>query len=291
MPMLAFAAARWSTRNRMRTPRDRLRAHLAIGWGIVLIGPVCRSLLYVFQVPQPTSLPLAHLEFFGFGLVTAGYAVATRIGVELPRPIAWLRDNTAVAYGLVLVPVAVLVAIALVFHAGTVNGVWADGSRQDQLRFFPYLAAIILLMTAATLGRPNAPGNHWLSSRWFKPLSALALHIYLWHQLVLGIMNRAFGGLDKVDLGSKFVTGFVIVIGALAGSILVAWMSQPITDWPYQRYRARHGHLRAEGADEPAAFEGHGPVVHPGRVGPQARRATGSNGSPISGPVPRETQG
>src|SRR5690606_7772215 len=109
-------------------------------------------------------------------------------------------------------------------------------------------AAIFLLMTAAALGSAGARANRFLSASWFKGLSGLALHIYLWHQLVLGIMNLQFGGLDKADLGSRFVTGFGLVVVALGGSIIVAKMSQPLTDWPYERYRARHGRSRGRGA-------------------------------------------
>lgn len=245
MPVMAFAVARWSGKRRLKKPADRLRAHIALGWGMVFFGPLFRTLLYAADVPAPTSLPLSHLEFFGFGVVVAGYTVGMRMGIAPPSFFRWVRRNTTAAYALVLVPAVALALIAEVWGDGT--GLWQDGNMEDRLRFFPYLVAIALLMSAAAMGPKRAPANVWLSSRRFKPLSALALHIYLWHQLVLGIMNRLFGGLDKVDFGMRFTTGAGLVLIALLGSITVSWVCQPFTDWPYERYRARHGTLRVRG--------------------------------------------
>lgn len=246
MPVMAFAAARWSNRHQVRSPARRLKAHLAIGWGMVVVGPFTRTMLYVFKVPAPTSLPLSHLEFFGFGVVLAAYSVGTRIGIEPPSLFRWLRSHTTAAYALVLVPVAVLAGIGARWGNGT--GSWTDGNFEDRLRFFPYLIAIVLLMTAATLGAPSDRSNRWLSSSFFKPLSGLALHIYLWHQLVLGIMNKMFDGIDKVSLGPRFLTGAVLVTCAIGGSFLLARLSQPLTDWPYEKYRAINGRLRGRAA-------------------------------------------
>jgi peptidoglycan/LPS O-acetylase OafA/YrhL len=108
-------------------------------------------------------------------------------------------------------------------------------------------------MGAATLGSTREPSNRWLSSWWLKPLSGLALHIYLWHQLVLGLINKlldkwGYGGIDKVDLGPRALTGAVLVFVALVGTVLLARASQPFTDWPYERYRAVKGRARGKGA-------------------------------------------
>jgi peptidoglycan/LPS O-acetylase OafA/YrhL len=211
-------------------------------------------------VPGADFLPLAHLEFFGFGIVIAGYAVGTRLGMEPPSLLRWIRDHVSAAYALVLVPAASLVAIAHLWGDGGLQ--WRVGALDDRLRFYPYLVAIVLLMTAATLGSARHPRNRWLSSWWLKPLSGLALHVYLWHQLVLGILNRWSGGIDKVDLGSRVVTGAVLVFVAVMGSILVARASQPLTDWPYERYRALHGRLRGRGAKpQPARMRPRRPQV------------------------------
>lgn len=246
MPLLAAGAARWSVRRRLRTPAERLRAHLAIGWGMVFLGPLTRTMLYASGVPAPGFLPLSHLEFFGFGIVIAGYAVGTRLGLEPPAPFRWLRDHTSAAYALMLIPVALLLSIAWAYGDGRLE--WTTGSMDDRLRFYPYLLAVVLLMSAAGLGSSREPTNRFLSSWWLKPLSGLALHIYLWHQLVLGIMNRAFGGIDKVDLGPRWLTGAVLVLIAWTGSVLVARASQPLTDWPYEKYRAAKGRLRGRAA-------------------------------------------
>lgn len=271
MPVMAVVAARWSNKRRLRTPAQRLKAHLAIGWGMVVFGPLVRTLLFALKIPGPDYLPLAHLEFFGFGVVIAGYAVGTRLGIEPPPLLRWIRDHVTLSYVLVLVPAASLVAIAAIWGNGSFS--WDSGALDDRLRFYPYLVAVVLLMGAATLGSPREPRNRWLSSWWLKPLSGLALHIYLWHQLVLGIMNKVldregYRGLDHVDLGSRFLTGAVLVLIALMGTILVARISQPLTDWPYEKYRAIKGRMRGRAAPpQPAAIRPAHPKAlepHPG---------------------------
>jgi peptidoglycan/LPS O-acetylase OafA/YrhL len=247
IPLLGLAAARWSDKRRLRTPRERLRAHIAMGWGMVFFGPLFRTLVYAADVPAPTSLPFSHLEFFGFGVVMAAYAVGARLGIAPPSFFRWARRRTTLLYGLVLVPVVMLALIAERWGDGT--GLWQDGNMEDRLRFFPYLLAVVLLMSAAALGPKDAPANVWLSSRRFKPLSALALHIYLWHQLVLGVMNLLLpNGMGETDFGPRWAMAAVLVAVALGGSIAVAWVTQPLTDWPYERYRSRHGLLRVKGA-------------------------------------------
>lgn len=239
MPLMAWAGSWWSKRKGYTSVADRLRPHLFIGWAMVVIGPITRSLLYVFDVPAPTALPLSHLEFFGFGVVVAGYAVGMRNGIAPPRLFLRLRNDTTTSYVLFLVPVLLLVTLSSVEGNGT--GAWAPGDVQDQLRFPLYFVAIVLLMTAAGLGRSTDPQNAFLGSSRFKWLSGLALHIYLWHQLVLGLMNRALGGLDKVDIGSRFTSGLWLCILALAGTVLLSWVSLPVTDYLYHRYRRLHG--------------------------------------------------
>lgn len=255
IPLLAITAARWSNRRRLRTPEQRLRGHLVIGWTMVFFGPLLRTLLYAADVPAPTSLPFSHMEFFGFGIVMAAYTVGARLGVKPPSFFRWVRRHTGQTYALVLIPVAMLAAIGEIWGDGT--GIWQDGNIEDRLRFFPYLLAVVLLMSAAAVGPKDAPSNVWLSSKRFKPLSALALHIYLWHQLVLGVMNLLLqdsgsGGLGETDFAPRFVMGIVLAAVALGGTIAVAWVTQPVTDWPYERYRSRHGLLRARGAPKEA---------------------------------------
>lgn len=243
IPLLALAAARWSTNRRIRKPADRLRAHIMIGWGMVFFGPLLRTLIYAADVPAPTSLPLSHLEFFGFGIIIAGYTVGARMGIAPPSAIRWVRKNTRLTYALVLVPVVLLALIAEQWGDG--SGIWQDGNMEDRLRFFPYLIAVFLLMAAAALGPRNDPANRWLSHKRFKPLSALALHIYLWHQLVLGVLNLMLpNGLGELDFAPRAIEVTVIAAAALLGTISVAWVTQPMTDWPYERYRQVHGLLR-----------------------------------------------
>jgi peptidoglycan/LPS O-acetylase OafA/YrhL len=107
------------------------------------------------------------------------------------------------------------------------------------------------------MGPKRSGANQWLSSSRFKPLSALALHIYLWHQLVLGVMNQLLpNGMGEVDFAPRFVMGAVLVAVALGGSIAVAWVTQPVTDWPYERYRSRHGMLRRGAPRKPMTAPG-----------------------------------
>jgi peptidoglycan/LPS O-acetylase OafA/YrhL len=251
IPFIAMACARWSNKRRRRRPAQRLQAHIMVGWGLVFFGPLLRTLLYAADVPAPSSLPFSHLEFFGFGIVVAGYAVGSRLGIEPPSLICWLRDHTSVTYALVLIPVALLAGIGERWGDGT--GLWQDGNMEDRLRFFPYLALVVLLMTASTLGSPRDAANRWLGHKRFKPLSALALHIFLWQQLVLGVVNKIVDGNDKVDLGPRFLTIVVMAAVALGGTLAVAWVTQPLTDWPYEQYRRRHGTLRRRGAPPPGA--------------------------------------
>ena len=243
IPLLAFAAARWSTNRRIRKPADRLRAHIMIGWGMVFFGPLLRTLIYAADVPAPTSLPLSHMEFFGFGIIVAGYTVGARMGIAPPSLFRWVRKNTRLTYALVLIPMVMLAAIAEKWGDG--SGLWQDGNMEDRLRFFPYLIAVFLLMGAAAIGRQDDPANRWLSHKRFKPLSALALHIYLWHQLVLGVLNLMLpNGLGELDFAPRWIEAGVIAAAALFGTISVAWVTQPLTDWPYERYRQVHGLLR-----------------------------------------------
>lgn len=258
IPILALGAARWSNRRRLGSPEKRLRAHIAIGWGMVFIGPLTRTMLYVLDAPAPTSLPLSHLEFFGIGVVIAGYTVGARLGIAPPRFFFWARPRTTLLYALVLIPAAMEALIAARWGDGT--GLWQDGNMEDRLRFFPYLIAVGLLMSAAALGPRVASANLWLSHKRFKPLSALALHIYLWHQLVLGVMNQLLpNGMGQTDFGPRWFMVIVLAAVALGGTIAVAWVSQPLTDWPYERYRARHGLLRAKGAPRDRAPASGGP--------------------------------
>ncbi|WP_426571813.1 acyltransferase family protein [Aquihabitans sp. McL0605] len=258
IPFIALGAARWSNNRRLRKPADRLRAHIAIGWGLVFFGPLLRTLLYAADVPAPSSLPFSHLEFFGFGIVVAGYAVGSRMGIEPPSLIRWLRDHSSITYALVLVPVLLLAGIGQ--HWGDGSGLWKDGNMEDRLRFFPYLMLVVLLMTAAALAPSRAKANAWLSQQRFKVLSALALHIFLWQQLVLGVLNKIVGGNDKVDLGPRFLTCLVMVAVALGATIAVAWVTQPLTDWPYEQYRKRNGILRRRGTPPPSRSDrGPGP--------------------------------
>lgn len=251
IPVMALAAARWSTKRRLRTPAERLRAHIMMGWGMVFFGPLLRTLLYAAEVPAPTSLPFSHLEFFGFGVVVAGYTVGVRSGIAPPSFFRWVRRNTRTAYALVLIPMLMLAGIAERWGDGT--GLWEDGNIEDRLRFFPYLIAVFLLMAAAALGRRDDPANRWLSHKRFKPLSALALHIYLWHQLVLGVINLLLpNGMGELDFAPRWVEAIVICAVALLGTIALAWVTQPLTDWPYERYRSVHGLLR-RGAPASAA--------------------------------------
>lgn len=155
IPVMAFAAARWSNKRRIRKPADRLRAHIMLGWGMVFFGPLLRTLIYAADVPAPTSLPLSHMEFFGFGVVIAGYTVGIRAGIAPPSPLRWVRKNTRTTYALVLIPMVMLAGIAEKWGDGT--GLWQDGNVEDRLRFFPYLIAVFLLMAAAAIGPATIP--------------------------------------------------------------------------------------------------------------------------------------
>ena len=266
MPVMAYGAARWSNRHRVRKPADRVRTHFWIGMGMVFFGPLLRTLLYAADVPQPTSLPLSHLEFFGIGVIIASCTVGVRLGVKPPSFFVWARRNTTLAYGLVLIPVAALAAIAAIWGDGT--GLWKDGNLEDRLRFFPYVPAVLLLMSAAALGPRANRSNVWLSHKRFKPLSALALHIYLWHQFVLGVINLLLPhGIGDVDLGPRWLTGLVLVAMALGGTIAVAWVSQPFTDWPYEQYRKRKGMLRPGAVAPGVSGRGAGTGSRPVRAG------------------------
>ncbi|HWJ97424.1 MAG TPA: hypothetical protein VNQ33_04645, partial [Acidimicrobiales bacterium] len=46
------------------------------------------------------------------------------------------------------------------------------------------------------------------------------------------------------DFAPRWIEAVVICAAALFGTISVAWVTQPMTDWPYERYRQLHGLLR-----------------------------------------------
>lgn len=95
----------------------------------------------------------------------------------------------------------------------------------------------------------------------------MALHIYLWHQLVLGVLNLMLpNGLGELDFAPRWIEAIVICAAALFGTISVAWVTQPFTDWPYERYRSRHGLLRRGAASSTKASKAPRPGTQPLRA-------------------------
>ena len=68
---------------------------------------------------------------------------------------------------------------------------------------------------------------------------------------MLGVLNLMLpGGLGELDFAPRWIEAIVICTATLLGTIAVAWVTQPFTDWPYERYRQVHGLLR-RGAGSP----------------------------------------
>ena len=88
---------------------------------------------------------------------------------------------------------------------------------------------------------------------------ALALPIVLGQQRVRGVDTTIVDGAGERGRGPRDVTADVMVAVALGAPLAVAGVTQPLTDWPYEQYRQRHGVLRGKGTPP-----GPGPKAGPG---------------------------
>jgi peptidoglycan/LPS O-acetylase OafA/YrhL len=206
-----------------------LRAHTAIALGMIVVGQVSRTWLLLIDYPGATSLPVSNMDYYGFGILLAIGSLREHGGLGLPRPVDWLRRRPAVALAVLAAGAAAMNLVANV--AGTTQSRW-----EDVQRYGVYSLIVVPFMLVMALGYQDRSYNRWFSSRRWGLLALLSLHVYLWHQLVLGGFDRYVTEAAAVQIGSRFTTGVIMATGAVL--VTVAWSAllRPVLDRPYLRW-------------------------------------------------------
>lgn len=231
LPVLVWIAGRLARRWGATTVPGRLRAHATVAVALVVLGPAFRTWLVLAHVPGATSIPLSNLDFYGIGMLLAIGSVAERAGLQLPSPVDWLRRRPAVAY------VVLLGCVPLMNYIAHRPGE-SFAPTEDLERYAIYLLMVTPLMIVAVLGGQGERSNRFLGSSRFRRLGRLSLHIYLWHQLVLAGFDRYVRRIDAVHVGGRFTTGLVLTIAAVAVTVVLSAVLQPLLDAPYDH--AKH---------------------------------------------------
>lgn len=231
LPLIAGAARAWTRRAGARTVQERLRSHTVIALGLFLAGPVVRSLLVIHEVPGATSLPISNVDFYGLGILLAVCSVRERAQLGLPAAVDWVRDHARVAW---TVTVASLVLLAVV--AKKPDQLFEP--RETVIRYSLYAIAVLPMMITIMLGDQRASVNRWLSNKRFLLLGALSLHIYLWHQLLLGAFDRYVHEIANLG-GSRFTTATLLCAVMVACTVALSAALRPILDAPYHRWSNR----------------------------------------------------
>lgn len=233
LPALALLG-RWFARSiPSRRPLRRvdalLRGHTILAVLLIVIGQASRAWFIFRRYPTATSLPITNCDFYGFGILLATFSVREEYGRAIPRVVDWVRRRSWVT-------IATLVVGALLMNViGRLPDV-SSGPAEDYKRYLIYALMLLPLMPLLTLGDPTRGVDRFLSSpRWYR-LAILSLHVYLWHQLLTGGWDRYVSAADTIDLGNRFLTGAVTMVGSVV--IVVVWSAlwQPLLDLPYRRW-------------------------------------------------------
>ncbi|MEZ5178605.1 MAG: acyltransferase family protein [Acidimicrobiales bacterium] len=272
MPFIALAA-RWVVlRNRRRRHPGRppsaeeiLRGHLAVAVGLWVVGFVARPILVLNEVNAATALPISNLDFYALGIFVSVATLWERAGLKLPEPVAYVRERPWLALG------GMVLGATVIALAATDPAVWTP--EQDVLRYLMYTVMAGGAMTYFVLGDQRSAANTWFGDRRWGWLAILSLHLYLWHQLVLGGFDRYVTEVAELHIGPRFTTGLAVWVGAVAITVAISAALRPVLDWPYARWAhdAQDTHRRR--GRRPSG----GPSARPGRPG--SSRAGGSGGS------------
>lgn len=230
LPLLA-AGARWLARKmRARRPVERLRAHELLAVAMFVAGPAFRSILSLRHYPGATALPISNLDYYGLGIFLAAANTRERMRLPLSAPVDWLRRHQGMAWSVFLVGCALMNFIA--HRAGE-----SFSPEEDISRYGLYTVMVVCLMVAVVLGDQRSRTNRFLATKWFGWFGLLSLHLYLWHQLLLGAFDRYVTRTAEVRLGTRFTTGLLLAALAVVVAVAVSAAFQPLLDWPYRRWR------------------------------------------------------
>jgi peptidoglycan/LPS O-acetylase OafA/YrhL len=273
MPFIAMAA-RWlvlRTRRRQHpgrppTAEQILRGHLYVAAVLWVIGFVARPILVFGEVNAATALPISNLDFYALGIFFSVATLWERAGLKLPEFVLYVRERPWLALG-GMVGGALVIAVA-----ATDPAVWTP--EQDVLRYLMYTVMAGGAMIYFVLGDQRSPANTWFSDRRWAWLAVLSLHLYLWHQLMLGGFDRYVTEVAELQIGPRFTTGLIIWAGAVLATVAVSAALRPVLDWPYARWA--HD-----------ATDSHDPRRRPAKARSRRRPPPGRGpGSPTKGPRP-----
>lgn len=235
MPFIAMAARWLVLRNRRRrnpgrrpTAEQILRGHLTVAAVLWVIGFVARPILVFNEVNAATALPISNLDFYALGIFVSVATLWERAGLKLPEPVVYVRERPWLALG------AMALGATVIALAATDPAVWTP--EQDVLRYLMYTIMAGGAMIYFVLGDQRSPANTWFSDRRWAWLAVLSLHLYLWHQLMLGGFDRYVTEVAELHIGPRFTTGLAVWAGAVLATVAVSAALRPVLDWPYARW-------------------------------------------------------
>ncbi|MCB1030352.1 MAG: CocE/NonD family hydrolase [Acidimicrobiales bacterium] len=224
-----WLARRSQDRRRSARARNAVRANVKIAIGMIVIGQVSRTWLLLIDYPGATSLPVSNLDYYGLGILLAAASLAERNSMKIPSATNWLRLRPKAATAVVVIGAIGMNLIAN--KPGQTLSRWEDVQRYG---LYSFITAP--LMVVMVLGVQDRSFNRVLGSPRWNFFATLSLHLYLWHQLVLGGFDHYITEIANVDLGTRFITGLVLVTGAIATTTAWSALLRPALDAPYSRW-------------------------------------------------------
>jgi hypothetical protein len=212
-----------------RRPAQVLRAHTLIACGMIVIGQVSRTWLLLIDYPGATSLPCSNLDYYGLGILLAVGSLREHNGLSMPRPVDWIRRRWW--FAMVVLGLGIIAMNLVANVAGTTQSGW-----EDVQRYGVYSVMVVPFMIVMVLGFQDRGYNKWFSSARWGFLALLSLHVYLWHQLILGGIDKYWFNVASVHIGPRLTTGIVMCV--LAAGLTIAWSAilRPILDLPGDRW-------------------------------------------------------
>ena len=214
---------------RAAKPAEVLRAHALVAAAMIVVGQASRTYLLHLDYPGATSLPVSNLDYYGFGILLALATLREERGRALPRAVDWVRGRPWVA--LVVLAVGAIAMNEVARAPGATSG-----AIEDMQRYGVYSVMVVPFMIVMCLGDADRSFNRWFSSTRWNHLALISLHVYLWHQLVLGGFDRYVTEVAEVRIGTPLTTGVILCIGAVGATVAWASLLRPGLDAPYRRW-------------------------------------------------------
>lgn len=232
LPLFADIARRVALALAGRRPvryLDVRRANIYLAVTLIIIGQTSRPWLLLIDYPGATSLPISNMDFYGFGMLLAIWSIPHGEHRVIPKLVDRIRRTPKVAAIVAAGSALAMVAIAVYPDR-------SSGASEDIQRYLIYGVIVVPLMITACLGAPDRGFNRFLSSSRWNRLAVLSLHMYLWHQLVLGGFDRYVTEITGVQIGSRFTTGVILCTGAIVITTLWSALLRPVLDAPAKRW-------------------------------------------------------